>query len=109
MTMPYGEPVVIIRKTVSGQDKYGNDTWTTSETTVLGAVAPRVSSEDMQSRDQVTGGMFAWLPAGTTVLATDQFRVRGGVYEVDGDPMAWQSPFTGRAAPVQVLLRKVTG
>lgn len=109
MTMPQGEPITIIRKTVSGQDQYGNDQWVTSEITVVGAVAPRVSSEDMQSRDQVSAGLIVWLPGGTVILATDQLRIRGAIYEVDGDPMDWRSPFTGRAAPVQVMLTKVTG
>lgn len=109
MTMPYGETIMIVRKTASGRDSYGNDTYTTSEFTVLGAVAPKVSSEDMQSRDQVDSGLIAWVPGGTTVYATDQFLIRGATYEVDGDPMDWRSPFTGRAAPVQIMLHKVTG
>lgn len=109
MTMPHGEPVTRIRKEVAGRDEYGNDRWTTAETTMIAAVAPRVSREDMQSRDQVTSGLIMWTPPGVDVVATDQFRIRGAVYEVDGDSMDWRSPFTGRVAPVQIMLTKVTG
>jgi len=110
MPLAHAEPAVIIRKVPSGaRDEYGNDLYTTTEIPTMAAVGPKPPSEDMQDRDQVTAGVFVWLPAGTVVYATDQMRLRGNLYEVDGDPMAWQSPFTGLVAPVQVLLRRVTG
>jgi hypothetical protein len=37
------------------------------------------------------------------VVATDRLEVRGVVWEVDGDPQTWHSPFTGRASTVVYL------
>lgn len=110
MPLAHGEPAVIIRKVPSGtKDPYGNEQYATSEIATTAAVGPKPPSEDMQDRDQVTAGLFVWLPAGTVVYASDQMRLRGFLYEVDGDSMAWASPFTGLVAPLQVLLRRVTG
>jgi hypothetical protein len=110
MPLAHGEPVVILHRTYTGEkDQYGNAQYTVEEIQTAAAVGPKPPSEDMQDRDQITAGLFVWLPPGTVVLATDQMRLRGFLYEVDGDSMAWQSPFTGLVAPLQVSLRRVTG
>lgn len=73
-------------------------------------IAPRSSSEFNQpGRTAVIVGLTVFFPGGTDVLSTDRFRVRGTVYEVDGEPGDWRSPFTGRRPGVEVALKRVTG
>jgi hypothetical protein len=108
--LPVGETVTLLRRVLAGQDSDGNDEWSTVETDVAGcAVWPRGSSELVQGRDTVIVGLAILLPAGTAVAASDRLRVRGDLYEVDGQPGSWQSPFSGLSAGVQVALTRVTG
>lgn len=112
MSFPAGETVTLIRRgAVSGRDGFGNDVYAPDvEIDVEGcAVAPTAGSEDVQARDQVTGHLTVWLPAGTVVNATDRARFRGELFDVVGPSQAWRSPFTGRPSPVQVGLLRVTG
>lgn len=111
MSFPAGETVVLVRPGAPTEDDYGNDVpGTATETNIAGAVvAPRTSGEDVQGRDQVVVGLNVWLPAGTHVQPTDRLMVRGVLYEVDGEPGAWRSPFTGISSPVQVSLTRVAG
>jgi hypothetical protein len=103
-----GETVTLIRRTRTGQDSDGNDTWSTSEVDVPGcAVWPRGSSELVQGQDMVIVGLTVLLPTGTAVVATDRARVRGDLYEVDGQPGEWRSCFTGLSSGVQVALTRV--
>jgi hypothetical protein len=108
---PHGETVTVIRPGASTEDPYGNEVpGTPTETDVPGcAIAPRSSSEDLQARDQVIVGLNVWMPSGTVVNATDQMRVRGVLYEIDGEPGAFSTPFTGTVGPVQVSLTRVSG
>lgn len=108
---PHGETITVIRPGTPTQDPYGNDVpGTPTETDVPGcAVAPRSSSEDLQARDQVIIGLSVWLPTGTDVQATDQMRVRGVLYDIDGEPGSYSSPFTGSGGPVQVALTRIEG
>lgn len=108
---PAGETVTIVRPGPATQDDYGNDVaGTPTEIDVAGvAVAPRTSTEDVQARDQVIEGLNVWLPAGTQVLATDRMRVRGVLYEVEGEAGHYRSPFTGFTGPVQLSLTRVAG
>ena len=108
---PHGETVTIIRAGTPTEDPYGNEVpGPTTETDVSGcAVAPRSSSEDLQARDQVIVGLNVWMPSGTDVRATDQMRVRGILYEIDGEPGSFATPFTGTVGPVQVSLTRVSG
>ena len=108
---PAGEPATVLRPGPSTTDDYGNDVpGPDTETTYTGcAVWPRVSSEDVQARDQVIYGLYVLFPAGADVLATDRVRVRGQVYQVDGEPGVFHSPLTGTLIGPQVSLTRVTG
>jgi len=108
---PHGETVTIIRPGPTTEDPYGNDVpGPPVETDIAGcAIAPRSSSEDLQARDQVIVGLNVWMPSGSVVYATDQMRVRGVLYEIDGEPGAFSTPFTGTGGPVQVALTRVSG
>lgn len=114
--LPSGDTVTILRPGPPTRDEYGNDVpGTPSEISVPGcAVAPRDgsgagSNEDTDARDTVITGLTLYAPYGTGIRATDQIRVGGDVYEVDGQPGSFRSPFTGSTGPVVVALRLVTG
>lgn len=108
---PAGETVTVLRPGPSTQDSYGNDVpGADTETDYAGcAVWPRVSSEDVQARDQVIDGLYVVFPTGADVLATDRVRARGLVYFVDGEPGLYRSPLTGTALGPQVALTHITG
>lgn len=108
----HGETVVIVRPSPPSRDDYGNEVpGPPVETTVEGAVVvPRTSGEDVNARDQVVVGLTVYLPSATVVKPTDQMRVRGVLYDVEGEPGDYvRSPFTGTTGPVQVALTRVTG
>lgn len=108
---PAGETVTVLRAGDPTQDPYGNDVpGPDTETDYDGcAVWPRVSSEDVQARDQVIDGLYVLFPAGADVLATDRVRARGQVYLVDGEPGLYESPLTGTALGPQVSLTRIAG
>lgn len=108
---PAGETVVVLRPGPPETDGYGNDVpGPDRETRYAGcAVWPRVSSEDVQARDQVIDGLYVLFPTGTDVRATDRVRVRGDVYMVDGEPGVYRSPLTGTTLGPQVSLTRITG
>lgn len=63
-----------------------------------------------QERDTVIVGFTVYAPPGTSVLTTDQFRIRSQVCEVTGEPGNWgRNPFTGLQGPVQFAADRVTG
>lgn len=102
--------VTLVSRTRSGTDAYGNDTWTTTETAIGGCVVwPRTSSELVQGQDTVIVGLNLLAPAGTVIQPTDQVKVAGTLYEVDGQPGDWTNPFTSWDAGVQVALKTVSG
>lgn len=67
------------------------------------------SNEITQARNTVITGLTLYAPAGTDLRATDRVRVRGVLYDVDGQPGWFGSPFTGSAGPVVAVLEVVTG
>lgn len=114
MGFPYGQTATLITRTVTGKDGDGNDVYGETTSTVQGAFAPGGSAEYPQGAgssggDQVVTQPTLYLPGGTVLGAVDAVEINGTRYEVDGDPLVWTSPFTGRQAGVQVPLKKVTG
>jgi hypothetical protein len=109
MTFPYGEPVTVVTRAVTGVDSYGNDVVSESSVTVSGAFAPQIGYEVTGSRDTVITQPHVYLPAGTAVTPTSVLVVRGARFEVDGTPNEWRSPFSGWEPGIDVPLRKVTG
>jgi hypothetical protein len=114
--LPHGETVTIVRPGPPTQDEYGNDVpGAPTEIAVPGCgVAPRDgnsagSNELTQARDTVIVGLTLYAPAGTDLRATDQVRVDGDLYEVQGRPGSFRSPFTGSSGPVEAALQLVTG
>lgn len=114
--LPHGDTVTIIRPGPPAEDIYGNDVpGAPTEIPVAGcAVAPRDgtgagANEITDARDTVIVGLTLFAPHGTDIRATDQIRVGGDLYEVDGQPGSFRSPFTGSTGPVVVNLELVTG
>ena len=114
--LAFGDVVTIVRPGAPTRDSYGNDVpGTPTEFPVHGcAVAPRDgtgagANEIIDARDTVIVGLTLYAPYGTDIRATDQIRVNGELYEVDGQPGSFRSPFTGSTGPVVVALELVTG
>lgn len=113
--LPQGDTVVILRPGPATQDVYGNDIpGAPTEIPVSGcAVAPGegagAANELVDARDTVTLGLTLYAPFGTDVRATDRVRVGAEVYEVQGQPGGFRSPFTGSTGPVVVALELVSG
>jgi len=108
---PFGETVTILSRGITGQDGDGNDVYGTTSTDVPGCTfAPAGSVERVQGQDIVTTQPTVYLATGTPApLATDQIRVRGLLYEIDGDPQVFRNPFTGATPGPVVKLKRVTG
>jgi hypothetical protein len=108
---PAGETATVLRAGTPTRDPYGNDVPGDDVATDYKgcAVWPRVSSEDVQARDQVIDGLYVLFPSDADVLATDRVQVRGQVYLVDGEPGIYRSPLTGTHLGPQVALTRVSG
>ena len=105
-----GETVTLLRRTQGNRDSHGNATWTTVEVDVPGcAVWPTGSTEQIQGQDQTSTRVTVMFPYGTAITSTDQARVRGTVYDVEGIPSPWSSPFTQTRAGVEAKLVAVAG
>jgi hypothetical protein len=74
------------------------------------AETPQIGGVQQQGRDTVIVGYTIYAPPGVDVRTTDQFRIRGAVCEVTGEPGDWgRNPFTGTSGPVQFAANRVTG
>lgn len=111
-----GETVTIVRPGPPTHDAYGNDVpGAPVEIDVPGCgISPRSANaaggtEIVQGRDTVITGLTLYAPAGTDLRATDRVRIAGVLYEVEGQPGSFRSPFTGGAGPVMAALELVTG
>lgn len=109
MTFAAAMPVTLITRTVSGQDAYGNDTFTETQTTINAAFAPGTSLELVQGQDLVTIQPTLYLPPDVDPNPIDAVLVDGQRYDVDGDTDVWMSPFTGWHPGNVVKLKRVTG
>jgi hypothetical protein len=109
VTFPFGQSVSLVKRTKGVPDALGNDTWTTTSTTVRGAFDPGTSVESVQGQDLLVTSPRVFLPAGTDVGAIDAIDVAGSRYEVDGSPNDYTNPFSGWRPGVVVQLKRVTG
>lgn len=105
-----GETVDFLHRVEGARDTHGNKTWTWADTPVPGCVVwPTGSTEQIQGQDQTSESLTLLAPFGTDVTAYERARIRGLVYEVNGIPSVWASPFTQTRAGVEVRLTRVTG
>lgn len=114
MDFAHGETVTILRAG-STTDRYSNTVtdWTTPTETVISgcAFAPRTTEEDRGNyRQAVIVGLTMYAPPGSDITAADRVRrANDDVFEIEGMPGEWVSPFTGWQAGIEVALRKVEG
>lgn len=108
MNFPYGETVTRIRSVE--RDQFGDPIGAAEpDLDIPGCgVAPRQAGEQIgQGRIAVTSGLTLYVPPGADVLPSDRFEVRGAVWEVEGEPAVWRSPFTGWEPGREVQLTRV--
>lgn len=105
MSADFPEAFAILGRAVVGQDDDGNDVYGTAETTTMGAFAPAGSSELTQGQDTVLEHPVIYLlPNQPVPAATDKIRARGEVYDVDGEPAVYTSPYSGKSRAAVKLL-----
>lgn len=106
MIFPHGETVTIVSTTTTTTPL--GDTTTTTTEVEWGpcAVAPRYATENTDpSRPATIVGLTVYGPV-VDLDADDQLRIRGEVYDVDGGPGEWRSPFTGWEAGMEVPVKR---
>lgn len=104
-----GETVTVHRRTMTGQNADGNDTFNEASTTYPGvAVYPRESTELVQGQTTNVIGLVAVFKPAIAVSPTDQVTARGKRYEIDADPGQFDSALTGTNL-TQLNLRRVEG
>ena len=107
-----GEPVILLRASVTGQDSYGNDVTTLTPENRSAAWVPGSEAEITTGTEAVTADAECYLlPPGTAPGPLDQLTrvATGETFQVVGESSSWTSPFTGVASPVLVRLRRITG
>lgn len=108
-----GETVTRLRSGTAS-DRYGDDasTGTPAEVAVDGALfAPGGSPQTFQIGRQpvIDQPVLYFLRQWPDIVQTDKIRVRGTVYEVDGDPEDWRSAYGSGLGGLVVKLKKVSG
>lgn len=101
-----------VRHTPGGVDQYGDPiSGTTTETTMSDwFVAPRTSDDiPGRARDGVTVGLNLYTPYDADLVRTDQVKVNGEVYDIDGEIARWKHPWTGWEAGQVAALKRGEG
>jgi hypothetical protein len=102
-----GETATVVRETAAGG--FGERSTFADSHAIVGLFAPTGGFEQTGGRDTVTTQPTFYAEPGSDVTSTDRLRVRGVVYQVDGEPALWQLPASGATAGLQVPLRGVAG
>lgn len=99
--------VVRLRKEQTGEDRYGDPVYGDVESPLPGALfAPGGTSEPVgPGREPVVmEPTLYWRNQWPDVVASDRLRVRGRVFEVEGEPAEWRGK---RVGGLVVTLRRV--
>jgi hypothetical protein len=111
MDFAYGETVTVVPGSI-GSDNNGDpipDTRVEHDLERCG-VAFRYSTEPTErGRQGVIVGVTVLAPPRSDVLSTDELRVRGGLYKVEGEPADWRSPYTGWEPGMEISAKKAVG
>lgn len=106
-----GELVVVLHRIALPEpDRYGNTLYRTQEIPVEGAAVRILGSDERPDAGgtSLTDNLEVILPPGSPVGSNDRLRVRGLVYEVDGNPETERDPMTGGTGGIRVIARRVT-
>lgn len=109
MDYPHGV-MVTVRNTVAVVDDLGDSDDASPTTSEWGpcAVAPRTSTERADSRSPaVITGLTIYGPK-RELKATDQLVIDGDVYDIEGIPGDWTSPFTGWEPGIEVAVTRAS-
>lgn len=113
----FGETVTVYQRVQTGVSRtnapeFGFD----AGVAVAGvAVAPimlqTVSGEanDVGRKSNVASRWRLYFPPGVSVNAYSRIQVRGKLYDADGEPGDWVSPYTRWEPGTEILVRKVDG
>jgi hypothetical protein len=115
-----GVTVTVTRRTASGRDSYGNDTYTSTTATYSGCgwwpgsagrnVAGSREAGEADFRNQTTTRAQVMLPSDAVVGVDDLVTLpNGSVWSVYGEGQQWQSQLTGASTGIQVSLERVDG
>lgn len=116
VVFPAGDVVTVLNAPLI-EDEYGTPDvlrdWTAAtETDVAGcAVAPRSSAEPQEpGRSALSVGLTVYMPPGVPVDASSRLLIAGTLYEVEGEPAVWKSPYVaGPVGGVEVAVSRVAG
>lgn len=112
MTFPFGEPITIRKRGLpKTKNSYGDDVYTTTTETVIGAWVPPQPASETDARALTQPSVY--LPPDVTdvnwvdaVQRGDSWDDNAPTYEVDGQPSVWgPNPFTGSNFGVEVRLK----
>lgn len=112
--LPYGESVTRLRAGTS-VDPYsgeGVEDWVNPASFTFDrcAVWPGGSTEPLSpDRQSVVSDIEVAFPPGADVTARDRLIVRGGTYQVDGEPFDWRSPLSGWTPGLVARANRVVG
>lgn len=114
MRFAHGETVDILRSLPGGTDPYGDPIeGTETEIPVPGCAvwtgATANTEQLLPGREPVTADRAVSFPSGTVVYRTDRLRIRGQVYEIEGDPFEYVSPFSGKSFGVLAYANRGEG
>lgn len=106
-----GEPIILKRRSVDGTDAYGNPVFETQDIVLRHAlIAIGTTSESLDpERDAYDAKVTIYLPRGTEIQEGDRFLIRNSLWEKDGSPQEWISPFPAGSDGVVVPLRRRRG
>lgn len=110
-----GETITRIRG-IAVLDPYSNEetglSWESAPETPIPnvGVEPRPSTEPVQdARNAVTSGYTLYMKTGVDLTPADKVRIRGTVYDIDGEVADWRSPYSGSRPGLVVQTKKVDG
>lgn len=109
----WADTVVLVSREVSGRDKYGNDTYTETRTTIAGCSWQPIDTSERHDtgRDQVLAHYRVYVPylmGPTEVTAIDAVEYSDVIAEIHGDPQ-FQRSASGLLDHTVLPLREVDG
>lgn len=110
--LPFGATLTVNR--YGPRDKYGHLPAATGHAIGPCALAPAGSVENTSGVAVVLEQDTIYAPFESDVQASDEIvipageAIQAGIYQVDGNPQRWKSPFTGRTPGMVIRLTRTT-